>query len=57
MVASGASVLAYKGKANVNQPKSLTDFDGITDPLDLFASPRMYPVMVLYIANRLKWDL
>jgi hypothetical protein len=34
-----------------------SDFDGIDDPLDLFASPRMYPVMVLYIANRLKWDL
>lgn len=34
-----------------------SDFDGLDDPLDLFASPRMYPVMALYIANRLKWDL
>ncbi|HBS86535.1 MAG: hypothetical protein A2W91_20155 [Bacteroidetes bacterium GWF2_38_335] len=34
-----------------------SDFDGIDDPLNLFASPRMYPIMVLYIANRLKWDL
>jgi hypothetical protein len=34
-----------------------SDLDGLTDPLDLFASPRMYPVMALYIANRLKWDL
>ncbi|MFW5872840.1 MAG: hypothetical protein ACOCVN_02525 [bacterium] len=34
-----------------------SDFDGITDPVDLFASPRMLPVMALYVANRLKWDL
>ncbi|MFW6222471.1 MAG: hypothetical protein ACOC3T_02540 [Bacteroidota bacterium] len=34
-----------------------SDFDGITDPVDLFASPRMMPVMALYVANRLKWDL
>jgi hypothetical protein len=34
-----------------------SDFDGLDDPLDLFASPRMYPIMALYLANRLKWDL
>ena len=33
------------------------DFNGLDDPIDLFASPRMYPIMALYVANRLKWDL
>ena len=34
-----------------------SDFDGMIDPIDIFACPRMYPAMALYIANRLKWDL
>ena len=34
-----------------------SDFDGITDVMSLYASPRLYPVMALYVANRLKWDL
>lgn len=34
-----------------------SDFDGMTNPIDLFASPRMFPILVYYVANRIKWDL
>ena len=34
-----------------------SDMEGGIDPLDLYASPRMYPIMTFYIGNRINWQI
>jgi hypothetical protein len=34
-----------------------SDFDGMTDALEVYTSPRLTPVLLFYVFNRLKYDL